>query len=83
MFQTTATATSEAGFVYIGVVCTAESSNLSSDLRAFVYQLDVATGVFAPVANFPLNYPRGCVSQDSTGQCASAAWLPWAPVLIR
>ena len=79
-FAVKATATSEAGYVYIGMVCTAESSNLATDLRAFVYQLDVATGVFAQVANFPLNYPRGCASQNNTGECGTAAWMPWVTV---
>ena len=46
-----------AGQIYIGMVCTAQSTGLQSDLRAYVYQYDGVT--FAQVLNFPLDYSRG------------------------
>jgi uncharacterized repeat protein (TIGR01451 family) len=65
------------GSVYVGWVCTAESSQLRQDLRAFVYKLDVATGGYTQIANFSLNYPRGCASGYDI--CNSAVWNPWSP----
>lgn len=49
--------------VYVGGVCTAENGGTSADLQAYVYALNPATGTWtpAPVLQFPLNYPRGCV----------------------
>ena len=63
--------------VFVGLVCTAESSQLSKDLRAYVYRFDVNTGAFTQIANFALNYPRGCASGYS--ECNSASWNPWSP----
>lgn len=58
------------GKVYVGVVCTGEnltpptSATASFDrsaLKAFVYQMDIATNTFAasPVLSFPLDYQKG------------------------
>ncbi|MCY7356496.1 MAG: hypothetical protein LH609_03335, partial [Rudanella sp.] len=62
------------GKVYVGVVCSAESSNAATDLKAYVYTVNPATLAFAtaPVFQMNLNYPRGKAA--STGP---ADWLPW------
>ena len=65
------------GNVFLGWVCTAESSQLRQDLRAFVYKLEAATGSYTQIANFALNYPRGCAS--GYNECNSALWNPWSP----
>ncbi|MBI5670610.1 MAG: DUF11 domain-containing protein [Chloroflexi bacterium] len=75
------------GRVYVGIVCSAESSQNPADLRAYVYSFD-PTG--APdwrsevVQNgnpyISLDYARGCVDWSIPGgNCAnaSAAWNPW------
>lgn len=75
------------GRVYVGIVCSAESSQDSAALRAYVYSFD-PTG--APdwrsevVQNgnsyISLDYPRGCVdwSAPSVNCVTSAAeWRPW------
>jgi hypothetical protein len=56
------------GQVYVGMVCSAESTQNRDDLRAYVYAFnpvvnggsdDFSSG---PVLEFPLNYPRGCAN---------------------
>jgi hypothetical protein len=58
------------GLLYVGAVCTGESSQQASDLRAFVWSYDGTT--FTPVLNVPLNYSRG-VNADNF----SEDWRPW------
>ena len=68
------------GQVYVGVTCTAESSQNVSDLRAYVYRFNPASPGFNLVLNIPLNYPRGCVNGGANAGCATAApaeWFPW------
>jgi hypothetical protein len=62
------------GKVYVGIVCSAESTQSRADLRAYVYTADPVTLAFSttPVLNMPLNYGRGV-----TNIPASANWLPW------
>lgn len=64
------------GRVYVGTVCSAQSSQNASDLRAAVYEFDPATNTFnaTPVLDFPLNYPRGkaFITNNISGQ-----WRPW------
>ncbi len=66
------------GFVYVGGVCTAETSGTAADLRAAVLRLDpqAAPGTFTSVLNVPLNYPRGSASDDGVTP-TNAAWRPW------
>ncbi|MBN8826800.1 MULTISPECIES: SdrD B-like domain-containing protein [unclassified Spirosoma] len=66
------------GAVYVGVVCSAETSQLQSDLKATIYRFDpkAATPVFTEVLSFPLDFRRG--SADLTGTCIQYDhWLPW------
>jgi len=62
------------GKVYVGIVCSAESSNSAANLKAYVYTVNPATLAFAttPAFQMNLNYPRGKAA--STGP---ADWLPW------
>jgi hypothetical protein len=71
------------GLVYVGLTCTGPTI---ADLRAYVYVFNPNTWSFSfPVAEFALNYPRGCAAAQ--GLCtvppaptndAPAAWQPWA-----
>ncbi len=56
------------GKVYVGMVCSAESTGVSSNLRAYVYSY--ANGAFAanPVLDIALNYDRGS---------SNLKWQPW------
>ncbi|NWG18496.1 MAG: DUF11 domain-containing protein [Chloroflexi bacterium] len=76
------------GRVYVGSVCSAETSQDPDDLRAFVHSFDpLAGGGFRLELSFPLNYPRGCADQSDvncpvnpfTGRSRSAVWNPWTP----
>src|SRR5205823_582631 len=70
------------GVVYATLTCTAEDvgglPNPRSFLRGFVYTFD-GTG-FSQVANFPLDYPRGCVIKSGTF-CSPADWQAWSPTI--
>ncbi|GAB3962279.1 hypothetical protein GCM10028805_63090 [Spirosoma harenae] len=54
------------GKIYVGVVCTAETSQQQSDLKATIYRIDptAANPTFEEVLSFPLDFRRGPV--DST-----------------
>jgi uncharacterized repeat protein (TIGR01451 family) len=64
------------GEVYIGVVCSAQSTRALTDLNAYVMKLAGATfsTVFGPIK---LNYPRTDVWNNSAGQ---AEWNAWTDV---
>lgn len=72
---------SESG-VYVGAVCSGESSNARADLRASVFRFDTASNTFAaaPVLDASLGFERGCAS-PYLGTCPSPAiqkfWNPW------
>ena len=70
------------GQLYLGIVNSAESTQLPSDLRAYVYRLDPAALTFsaAPVIQFALNYPRGKVFTLQAG--GEGEWLPWSPTFV-
>jgi hypothetical protein len=62
--------------VYVGVNCTAETSQTLSDLKAVIYKLDTTSGVFTQMLSFPLDFIRG--SADRTGLCVNnKTWKPW------
>ena len=63
------------GFIYVGVVCTAEQSQLKSDMHAYVLKLDTAnTGAgFQSVIDFGLDFRHGC---GRPGGCRFD-WYPW------
>ncbi|MCB9450391.1 MAG: hypothetical protein H6672_03075 [Anaerolineaceae bacterium] len=69
--------------IYVGVVCTAESTQNRADMRGFVYELDSlnpGTG-FQKVLDFALDYPRRCA--DAAPACfanRAADWRPWTNV---
>jgi uncharacterized repeat protein (TIGR01451 family) len=65
------------GKVYVGAVCSAQTSQNVNDLRAAVYAFDPATNSFnpVPVLQFPLNYPRGFADAFRGNP---GAWRPWA-----
>jgi hypothetical protein len=67
------------GLVYVGMVCSAESTQDQSNLFAYVYTADPTTLAFsaAPVFSMPLNYTRGATDRFSI--IIPAEWLPWSP----
>lgn len=64
------------GKVYVGVVCSAETSGLASELSATVYEFDPATTTFTSFFNFSLedgvDLDRGCVTFEK-----GCEWMPW------
>jgi gliding motility-associated-like protein/uncharacterized repeat protein (TIGR01451 family) len=66
------------GLVYAGIVCSAESSGLATDLKAFVFSFNPVTEVFTKVLEFPLNYNRRYVVRSSSSSNTPAEWNPWA-----
>ncbi|MEZ4671693.1 MAG: hypothetical protein R3E39_27630 [Anaerolineae bacterium] len=70
------------GIVYVGIVCTAESTQNPAQLNGFIYSFNPATAAFARVLTIPMNpvaYPRECVDNTGTPGCPSALWNPWSP----
>ena len=73
------------GKVYIGVVCSAETSQLQADLKATIYRFDptAATPTFETVLAFPLDFRRGPADNttdpnNSANDCTKYDhWLPW------
>lgn len=66
------------GKVYVGVVCSAETSQEQADLSATIYRFDPAQAnpTFEVVLSFPLDFRRG--PADNTADCAQYDhWLPW------
>ncbi len=64
------------GKIYVGVICSGESSGNQSNLLAYIYRFDPSTNTWdaSPVVSFPLNYPKGRVHTTfSTSQ-----WETWA-----
>ncbi|WP_298661249.1 SdrD B-like domain-containing protein [uncultured Thiothrix sp.] len=59
------------GQVYIGTVCSAESSRSVTDLHAYIQRLDGAS--FINVYDFAMNYNRGNLGNSFDGD-----WKPWA-----
>jgi SdrD B-like domain len=63
------------GKVYVGVVCSAETSQQVSDLKATVLEFNGTS--FCEVYSFPLDYPRG-IAGGAAGQLIDPAeWKPW------
>lgn len=60
-----------AGKVWVGTVCSAETSQLQSDLKAYVLMFD--GGTFTPVYDFPLDYTKGSVGNGPGNE----KWQPW------
>ncbi|NOT62239.1 MAG: HYR domain-containing protein, partial [Acidobacteria bacterium] len=72
-----------AGALYVGVTCTAESTQQAAGMQGYIYRVDPATLALdaAPLFQFPLNYVRRCAdsAQDGPGTCFRATWRPWTP----
>ena len=69
------------GIFYLGEVCSAETTQVTANLRAYVYTFDPSTGTFSgsPVLEFALTYGRGAPG-NGCGPGASGNWNPWQPV---
>ncbi|WP_157585430.1 SdrD B-like domain-containing protein, partial [Runella zeae] len=65
------------GNVYVGQVCTAETSQNTADLKATVYKFDGTS--FTSVLSFPVNYTRGDAVYGPDAVCSSGSqWHAWA-----
>lgn len=62
------------GQVYVGIICSAESTQATKDLFAYIFQVDPATLAYAdaPLFSFPLDYPRGLADPGQP-----AEWRAW------
>ncbi len=65
------------GKYYLGVVCTAETSQDTNDLKAAVYEFSPKTNQFTNILEFSLNFKRD-VADGSGPDCNKIDhWLPW------
>ena len=68
------------GIGYVGLVCSAQTSRDTADLRAYIYSFNPMTMIFAtsPTLEFPLDYGRSCSNGNNNVGCWQRAnWLPW------
>ncbi len=61
--------------VWLGIVCSAETSQDASDLKAYVTSFDGTN--FTPEFNLALNYPKGQVGNGPSND----PWQPWTNTL--
>src|SRR5579859_624315 len=74
------------GLIYVGAVCSAETTQQKNDLHGYLFQFDPNSKHFqqAPIFEFGLNYPRQCsvaVYDSPATPCIKqfpAAWNPWS-----
>lgn len=59
------------GKVWVGTVCSAETSQAAADLKAYVQAFDGTA--FVTATSFPLTYPKGNVGNGPGAE----KWLPW------
>lgn len=70
------------GMFYIGVVCSAETSQDSTKLTGTIYQLNPQNGQFKIFFQFPLTEKRG--PADATADCKNIRyWRPWTDVFPK
>ncbi|MEV5981168.1 SdrD B-like domain-containing protein [Streptomyces sp. NPDC052114] len=66
------------GTVYVGGVCSAESSQDKADMRAVIQTFNPKSGAFTgTVMDEKLDFPRG-IADTLGGACQGAGWYPWA-----
>jgi SdrD B-like protein len=70
--------------VYVGVVCSAESTGRTADLRAYIYAVNSGSGAYQQVFNAALSYPRLCADSGWLPDCGGrfAAWQAWTKTPI-
>ena len=66
----------EKGKIYVGLVCSAETSGMADDLTASVFELQ--SNSFTEVLSFPLDYDRSFGSRGPNNPELSAAWNAWS-----
>ena len=71
--------TAHDGGLYLGLVCSAASTQNRDALRAYVYRYDLAAGGFdkAPVLEFPLDYLKQATNNFGSGPHPTEQWQPW------
>ncbi|MEM7134157.1 MAG: SdrD B-like domain-containing protein [Chloroflexota bacterium] len=64
---------------YLGIVCSAETSQNQADLHVHIVSFDLAApGTYTPEIDFPLNYARETLfTAQFGGNGPRANWLPW------
>ncbi|MBK7336508.1 MAG: hypothetical protein IPJ00_10170 [Saprospirales bacterium] len=62
------------GHLYVGGVCSAQTSQNSDDLYAYIFEYNPGTGLFTEILSFPLGYSKGIVL---TGLAHCTNWNPW------
>ncbi|MCC6413984.1 MAG: carboxypeptidase regulatory-like domain-containing protein, partial [Saprospiraceae bacterium] len=62
------------GKIYVGGVCSAQTSQDADDLQAIIYEYSPAAGTFTEILNSPLGYDKGFVL---TGLAHCENWNPW------
>ena len=67
------------GLVYIGIVCSAESTGMRTDLDGYIYSFDPSNSTFTLRLSFPLDYTRGCANNATNANCNNPASNDYQP----
>ncbi|MEM1121850.1 MAG: SdrD B-like domain-containing protein, partial [Bacteroidota bacterium] len=68
------------GMMYLGAVCSAESTQSTNDLQGLIYEFDPNNPTsFQLIFSFALNYERAGVIRSCSPPC-QAYWQPWTNV---
>ena len=76
-YEIFAVKSADASLTYVGVTCTARTSQDGADLAAFVVPVTIGGGAGAPVLSIPLDYTHSC---GSAIPGCNPVWTPWIPV---
>ncbi|MFI5658237.1 SpaA isopeptide-forming pilin-related protein [Streptomyces sp. NPDC051684] len=67
------------GVVYVGGVCSGETSGKPDDMRAVIRTYDAQAQTFGDIVmNDPLNFARGAANSGVGKECGGRRWHPWA-----
>ncbi|MCB0319287.1 MAG: hypothetical protein KDD60_00095 [Bdellovibrionales bacterium] len=71
------------GEVYVGVTCTAATSQKQSDLYGHILRLNQTNGTFSLYASFPLQYTRGLAHTTLSFQYNGRREQTWLPECLK
>ena len=63
------------GKVYIGAICSGESTQIDNNLHAYVFEFDPATNTMSSFFDFDMNYDRGTI--EVGGSADIGDWQAW------
>jgi len=66
------------GKLYVGGVCSGQSTQDTTDMTAHIYEYDEVNQAFYSILSFALDYPRGTPYTSAPAELCDRGWRPWA-----